>query len=112
MGHGNGIDRSYRPLASESPTAMQKLSRTLLRYYRKAGFITGLGGDAIAIVADHFARVPSRSSLILVFQLGGAVSRVPRDQTAWSHREAVLYQFEVISVWQDPAEDEPNVRWA
>jgi len=82
------------------------------RYYAKAGFITGLGGDAIDILADHFATVPSRSSFILVFQLGGAVSRVPKDQTAWSHRDAVLYHFEVISVWQDPADDEKNVRWA
>jgi hypothetical protein len=56
--------------------------------------------------------VPSRSSLILFFQLGGAVSRVPKDQTAWCHRDAVLFQFEVISVWQDPADDEKNVRWA
>jgi hypothetical protein len=82
------------------------------RYYLKAGFINGLGGDAIDILAGHFSTVPSRSSLILFFQLGGAVSRVPKDQTAWFHRDAVLFQFEVISVWQDPADDEKNVRWA
>ena len=97
-------------------TAVQKMFDQIVppgwRYYLKAGFINRLGGDATDILAGHFATVPSRSSLILFFQLGGAVSRVPTDQTAWSHREAVLYQFEVISVWQDPAEDEPNVRWA
>jgi hypothetical protein len=82
------------------------------RYYAKAGFINGLGGDAIDILAGHFATVPSRFSFILCFQLGGAVSRVPKDQTAWCHRDAVLYHFEVISVWQDPADDEKNVRWA
>jgi hypothetical protein len=97
-------------------TAVQRMFDQMVppgwRYYLKAGFITGLGGNAIDILTDHFATVPSRSSLIIVFQMGGAVSRVPQNQTAWSHWEAVLFQFEVISVWQDPAEDEPNVRWA
>jgi FAD/FMN-containing dehydrogenase len=81
------------------------------RYYLKTGFINDLGGDAMDILAGHFPTVPSRLSLILIFQLGGAISRVPQDQTAWFHREA-SYQFEVISVWQDPADDEKNVRWA
>jgi FAD binding domain len=65
-------------------TAVQKMFDQIAppgwRYYLKAGFITGLGGDAIDIVADHFARVPSRSSLILFFQLGGQSAASPQTR--------------------------------
>ena len=73
--------------------------------------MSGLSGDAIDILVDRFATVPSQYSVILLFQLGGAVSRVLKDQTAYSHRDAV-YHFEVISIWPDAADDERNVHWA
>ena len=80
------------------------------RYYDKACYMSNLSGDAIAVLVKHFSAVPSPHSVILLFQLGGAVSRVPKDQTAYFHRDAV-YHLEIISAWQDPSEDEKNVRW-
>ena len=81
------------------------------RYYDKACFVGRLSGEAVDVLVEHFATVPSPHSVILLFQLGGAVSRVPKDQTAYFHRDA-LYNFQVISTWQNPAEDEKNVGWA
>ena len=92
-------------------TMLDQSAPTGWRYYEKAGFMSGLSEDAIGILVDRFATVPSPYSIILLFQLGGAVARAPGGQTAYFHRDAV-YNFEVISTWQDAADDEKNVRWA
>ena len=39
-----------------------------------------------------------------------AVKRVPRDATAFNHRDAE-FDFDVLSLWTDPADDERNIRW-
>jgi hypothetical protein len=41
----------------------------------------------------------------------GAIARVPRAETPYVNRDA-LYDFHPISIWDDPADDEANVRWA
>ena len=91
-------------------TMLDQSAPTGWRYYGKSGFLSGLSEDAIGILADHFATVPSPYSVILLFQLGGAVSRLPKNQTTYFHRDAA-YSFEAISAWQEPADDEKNVRW-
>lgn len=43
--------------------------------------------------------------------LGGAVSRVPADATAFAHRDAPL-MLSVIGIWMDPEDDgEAHTRW-
>ena len=82
-----------------------------LRYYDKAAFLNKLSGDAIDVLVDRYAIVPSPNSVILLFQLGGATSRLPQNHTAYFHRDAV-YHWEVIPIWQDAADDEKNIGWA
>jgi hypothetical protein len=43
-------------------------------------------------------------------QLGGAVSRVEREATAFNHRD-VVYSFMSLAVWTDPTESEECIRW-
>ena len=43
-------------------------------------------------------------------QLGSAANRVGRDETAFSHRDA-LYDFLMLSGWEDPSEAEQNIQW-
>ena len=70
--------------------------------------MNSLSGDAIDIMVDRYAIAPSPNSVILLFQLGGATSRLPKNHTAYFHRDAV-YHWEVIPVWQDPKDDERNI---
>jgi FAD/FMN-containing dehydrogenase len=42
---------------------------------------------------------------MIIFRLGGGVSAIDDDATAFSHRDAD-YLFHPISVWEDPSEDE------
>ena len=57
-------------------------------YYWKSTELDALKDDAIDVIAEHALRIDSPRSFALIFQLGGAVGRVPEDATAYSHRQA------------------------
>jgi FAD/FMN-containing dehydrogenase len=80
------------------------------QYYWRASLIKHIGNDAIDTIIDYFAAVPSPYTLLGFQQLGNAANRVGPDETAFSHREA-LYDFLMLSGWEDPLEAERNIRW-
>lgn len=81
-----------------------------LQVYWKSHFLTGLEDAAIDILVDHFERITSPLSAILLEQLGGAVARVGVDDTAFRYRNAP-YNLAVISRWTDPAEADRHIAW-
>jgi len=81
------------------------------RQYWKSSFLRDLGDDTIDTVIEHFARVPSRRTVIVIdHNGGGAISRVGADATAFGHRNWT-YNFLVTSAWSEPAQDEQNLAW-
>jgi FAD/FMN-containing dehydrogenase len=76
------------------------------RNYWRGEYMTELPDAAIDTFVEHAAKplVPPFSQM-LFFRVGGAVSAVADDATAFSHRDA-QYIFHPISVWQDPAMDD------
>jgi FAD/FMN-containing dehydrogenase len=80
------------------------------QYYWKASLMNHISDEAINIMIEHFAAVPSPHTLMGFQQLGNAANRVSRDATAFSHRDA-LYDFLMLSAWEDPAEAERHVQW-
>lgn len=78
--------------------------------YWKSSFIDELTDDAINLIIDRFASVPSPYSTVALEQLGGAVKRIDDNETAFSGRSA-NYNFVITSEWLDLAENETNVRW-
>jgi FAD/FMN-containing dehydrogenase len=50
-------------------------------------------------------------ALAVLQQVGGAIGRVPTSETAYAQRSA-SYDCFPISIWEDPADDEANIRWA
>src|SRR5581483_11826162 len=81
------------------------------RYYLKGCLMAEITEEAIAVLVDHYARVPSPGTVVVLQQLGNAANRVDPAATAFSHRNA-RYDLVVIPAWSDPAEDEQNIRWA
>ncbi len=79
--------------------------------YWKSSFLTALSDETIDIMTARFATVPSPFSALVVEQCGGAVKRVPRDATAFAHRDA-NFNLLVVAMWPDPAATEANVAWA
>jgi FAD/FMN-containing dehydrogenase len=59
-----------------------------LHYYWKSEYLDGLGDDAVEVLLAHAWESLSPRSYTIMFQLGGAVARVPEDATAFSGRGA------------------------
>jgi FAD/FMN-containing dehydrogenase len=81
------------------------------RSYWKSGYLPELTDDAIALAAEHGARVPNPFSLAELVLWGGAVSDVGRDETAFGERDA-RFLFNVIGMWEDEADDATGIGWA
>jgi hypothetical protein len=79
-------------------------------YYIKSEFLPALSDDVIDTLVDHASRITSPLSVIAGFHLGGAVSRVDEDATAYSHRDAA-YSLIINTGWTNPEESEKHIQW-
>jgi FAD/FMN-containing dehydrogenase len=80
--------------------------------YWKSVELPRLTDEAIDTLVEHASAQTSPQSYCIVFQLGGALGRVGRDETAFTQRDAA-YNVNVNAVWtpEDP-DGESHVRWA
>ena len=82
-----------------------------LLHYWKAGLFRSFSDEAIESIVDFFAgAVPAPFAAVAIEHLGGAVSRVGTQDTAFSHRHA-QHSVLVLRMWQNPAESEANIDW-
>lgn len=81
------------------------------RYYWKAQFLREISDAAIEALLSAYADAPSPSALAVFQQVGGAIARVPAAATAYGGRDAA-YDCFPIAIWDDPAYDDANIRWA
>jgi FAD/FMN-containing dehydrogenase len=83
-----------------------------LNGYSRAMHLTGLTDGVIDAVLRHGAEITATSpwSQMIVFRHGGAVSRVPEDATAFSHR-GTAYMAHPIAAWEDPADTDRHLDW-
>ena len=106
------------PLADQiSPMAYTALQTMLApafprgrQYYWKASLMNRISDAAVDTVIEYFSAVPSPYTVMGFQQLGNAANRVGQDETAFSHRDA-LYDFLMLSGWEDPLEAERNICW-
>ena len=80
-------------------------------YYSKSEDLRELDDPSIDVLVEHAGRIESPTSLIAAFQLGGAVSRVGEDDTAYSHRQAA-FTLNMNASWDPPAAGDEHVKWA
>ena len=95
-------------------TALQAMTDAMFprgrQYYWKANLMNRLTDEAIETIIQCFATVPSAATVIGFQQLGNAANRVAPSETAFSHRDA-LYDFLMLSGWDQPSEAERNIQW-
>ena len=78
--------------------------------YFKAHYIQAMSDDVIHAIHAETPKMPPGRSQVFVVQMGGAVSRVPDDATAFGGR-AAAFQTLCIGIWDEPAEKEGAVKW-
>jgi FAD/FMN-containing dehydrogenase len=83
----------------------------LHQVYEKSDHLAGLSDEVIDTFVTHTAAVTSPLSVVLLLPLGGAVSRVGEQDTAFGHRDTT-YDYEIICMWTDPGESEQHIKWA
>jgi FAD/FMN-containing dehydrogenase len=82
-----------------------------LQVYWRSDFLESLPDDAIDALCERFNAITSPLSALLIEQFGGAVARVPAEETAFAQRDA-LFNLAVISRWTDPATAGTHIGWA
>ena len=80
--------------------------------YWKSVELPRLTDDAIDTLVEQASAQTSPKSYCIVFQLGGMLSRVGRDETAFTQRDAA-YNVNINAVWtpEDP-DAERHLQWA
>ena len=81
-----------------------------IQNYWKSSFLKGLGDEAVGIIVDKVSNAPSPNSVVAIEQLGGAVSRVSVNETAFSHRSA-RYNLLICGMWPDAVAKTANIKW-
>jgi FAD/FMN-containing dehydrogenase len=81
------------------------------RNYWKSHMVDEVTGGAVAALMEHGPRVTSPLSSFYFQHLGGAIARAGSDTAAFGHRDAV-FDFTILTVWRDAAEDAEHVTWA
>jgi FAD/FMN-containing dehydrogenase len=80
------------------------------RTYWKSNFLSSMDAAAVDTMVEHFRNSPSSLSHSFLEGFTGAVRRVGREETAFAQRDSD-YNFTLIALWTDPAEDEMHIRW-
>ena len=124
LGDGGDLGNLLRPMRAAGPgtetaepvpyPVLQRASDAGFpegrQHYWKSASLSRLDDDAIAVVLDAVARMPSPFSGIGLQQLHGAAARVAPTATAYPHR-SVRYDLLILSQWDDPADATGNIAW-
>lgn len=81
------------------------------RYYWKSEYLSGISDAAIDTCIAHAPDESKPYSAALLFQLGGAISRVDAQANAAAHRDAA-YVINIQAAWEAPEETERYTHWA
>ena len=76
----------------------------------RSGNLGAFTDDAIDVLADSFATVPSPQTVILIEQYGGAMGRIDPAATAFPHRDMTL-SLCIDAAWSDQAEGYRALGW-
>jgi hypothetical protein len=79
--------------------------------YWKSTLQRQLSDDAIAVIVEHANRMASPLSAVVLEHYGGTAGRVPKDATAFPHRD-LPWDILFIAQWTDLAETMIHRDWA
>jgi FAD/FMN-containing dehydrogenase len=104
------MDFSSVSLYPEAQSAFDSFFPEHMLYYWKALFLDELSDAAMDAIVSRSAQRPSPQTLIIVRHLGGAISRVDVEQSAYQNRKA-QYMLSIDGAWSDPQRSQHNIAW-
>lgn len=78
--------------------------------YLKSGFIPEMPGGLIDAITDGFQGAPDRMTQVIFQQSGGAISRVPASEAAFSQRDAIANMMGAVD-WASDSDPAEHVEW-
>ena len=81
-----------------------------LQSYWKAQNLASLPDQAIEIIAARANQRPAPVTLVVTFQMGGAINRVGATDTAYAERSAP-WMSSIDGNWENPADNAKNIAW-
>ncbi|HUG83530.1 MAG TPA: FAD-binding protein, partial [Euzebya sp.] len=111
-----GLGRPLIDLVDVRPyTALQSMVDATVphgwHYYWKTANFRGLADDLIDTLVEHASRIRWTWPYAVMFHLGGAVSDVAEDATAFPHRR-VAHSLNINAVWlPDDADGDDQIAW-
>ncbi|KAB1197859.1 MULTISPECIES: FAD-binding oxidoreductase [Haloferax] len=107
-------DESLLDMSEPMPYLMLHQLGTMMfpegrNYCHRSCFVDDLSDDLIDAILDHTEAAESNLSGVGVWQMGGAISDVDSDATAYPHRDAE-YMITVEANWDD-GDDDANIEW-
>ena len=81
-----------------------------MRYYWRSLHLPGLTAEVIERITEWLHSRPSPLTTLDVWHLGGAMSRIAPDATAYGDRSAP-FLLGIEANWSDPGDDDVNVDW-
>jgi FAD/FMN-containing dehydrogenase len=84
--------------------------RGQLHAYWKSQYLNELTDGAIDLIAAKAADRPAPLTLVNTFHMGGAISRVGPEETAFAERTAP-FMVSIDGMWTDPADTTTNMAW-
>ena len=98
----------YRIVQSAFDASLPNTGEVLA--YWKSLYLSDLTDGVIDIMADRAQNRSSRSTMVFVQHLGGAVRRVGPNETAFPVRDAA-YVMNFMGNWRNPRETSQHVAW-
>ena len=92
-------------------TALDPLLTPGYRNYWKSHDFSEVSDGLIDTLIAHARKIPDPNTEIAFAQLGGAVTRVAPDATAYSHRDG-QFVMNLHGRWQDLAKDQECIGWS
>jgi FAD/FMN-containing dehydrogenase len=80
-------------------------------YYWKSEYLKEVSQNLSEKFVEQTLNMSSKSSIIAAFQLGGAITDIGEDDTAYSFRDAE-HVININTQWQNNSESEKHIGWA
>ncbi len=81
-----------------------------LQWYWRADFVKELSDKAVALHAEHGAKLPTMHSTMHLYPIDGTAHRVGKNDTAFSYRDADWAEV-IVGVDPDPANQGKITKW-